>query len=83
MQLAKMVAEIAGAKEAIEFLPPLVDNATVRCPDVTNARTWLGWEPTVALRDGLTRTVAWARDRRLGKRSRSASPAPKRRALRG
>ena len=62
LQLAKMVAEIAGAKEAIEFLPPLVDDPTVRCPDVTNARTWLGWEPTVALRDGLTRTVAWARD---------------------
>ncbi len=62
LQLAEMVAEIAGATEEIEFLAPLVDDPTVRCPDVTNARAWLGWEPTVALRDGLTRTVAWARD---------------------
>ena len=62
LRLAELVAETTGAGEEIEFLPALEDDPTVRCPDVTNARTWLGWEPTVPLSDGLERTVAWARD---------------------
>ncbi|HWC69921.1 MAG TPA: UDP-glucuronic acid decarboxylase family protein [Actinomycetota bacterium] len=60
--LARLVAQTAGVPEEIEFLPPLTDDPTVRCPDVTLARAALGWEPKVTLRDGLARTVAWARD---------------------
>jgi dTDP-glucose 4,6-dehydratase len=60
--LARLVAQTAGVPEEIEFLPPLTDDPTVRCPDVTLARAALGWEPKVTLRDGLMRTVAWARD---------------------
>lgn len=62
LRLARMISEIVGVEEDIEFLPPLVDDPAVRCPDVTNARRWLGWEPTVTLRDGLERTVSWARN---------------------
>jgi dTDP-glucose 4,6-dehydratase len=62
LELARLVAQTAGVQEEIEFLPPLTDDPTVRCPDVTLARAALGWEPKVTLRDGLARTVAWARD---------------------
>jgi dTDP-glucose 4,6-dehydratase len=62
LELARLVAQTAGVPEEIEFLPPLTDDPTVRCPDVTLARAALGWEPKVTLRDGLARTVAWARD---------------------
>jgi nucleoside-diphosphate-sugar epimerase len=33
------------------------DDPEVRCPDITKAREELGWEPTVSLEDGLTRTI--------------------------
>jgi dTDP-glucose 4,6-dehydratase len=62
LELARLVAQTAGVQEEIEFLPSLTDDPTVRCPDVTLARAALGWEPKVTLRDGLARTVAWARD---------------------
>ena len=37
------------------------DDPTVRQPDITLARELLGWEPTVALEDGLARTIEWFR----------------------
>ena len=62
LELAKLVAETARAAGNIEFLPRLEDDPAVRCPDVTLARASLGWEPKVTIREGLERTVAWARD---------------------
>ena len=38
----------------------------VRQPDITKARTVLGWEPVVSLEEGLNKTVEWFRTR-LGK----------------
>ncbi|MFT6942646.1 MAG: dTDP-glucose 4,6-dehydratase, partial [Nitriliruptoraceae bacterium] len=40
-----------------------VDDPQRRCPDLTRARTVLGFEPRVSTRDGLARTLAWLRDR--------------------
>ncbi len=37
--------------------PLPADDPTRRCPDITLARTSLGWTPEVALRDGITRTL--------------------------
>lgn len=62
IELARLVAEIVGARDEIEFLPPVADDPAVRCPDVSLAKRWLGWEPAVPLRDGLARTVKWARE---------------------
>jgi nucleoside-diphosphate-sugar epimerase len=36
-----------------------VDDPRVRQPDITRARTILGWEPTVPLDEGLRRTLAY------------------------
>ena len=45
--------------------PLPVDDPKVRQPDITRARTLLGWEPQVPLDDGLPRTLAYFR-RKLG-----------------
>jgi UDP-glucuronate decarboxylase len=42
-------------------LPP--DDPTRRQPDITRAKTILGWEPTIPLEEGLVRTIAHFRDK--------------------
>jgi dTDP-glucose 4,6-dehydratase len=60
LQLAQAVIEVTGSRSEIvhEALP--VDDPQVRCPDTTRANQLLGWEPDVALHDGLERTIAAA-----------------------
>jgi dTDP-glucose 4,6-dehydratase len=60
LQLAEAVIEVTGSRSEIvhEALP--VDDPQVRCPDTTRANQLLGWEPDVALHDGLERTIAAA-----------------------
>ncbi|MGH9135094.1 MAG: GDP-mannose 4,6-dehydratase, partial [Ilumatobacteraceae bacterium] len=60
-QLAEMAIEVTGSSSALSFGPLPVDDPTRRQPDITLARQHLGWEPTVNLRDGLTRTAAYFR----------------------
>jgi dTDP-glucose 4,6-dehydratase len=59
--LAELIREVAGSRSEVVQTPRPVDDPQVRCPDLTVARRELGWEPTVDLRDGLTRTVEWFR----------------------
>lgn len=59
LELAQLVIELCGAEVAITFVPRPVDDPTVRRPDITLARSQLGWEPRVDLRDGLATTIAW------------------------
>jgi dTDP-glucose 4,6-dehydratase len=60
-ELADVVIEITGSDSEIvhEDLP--VDDPAKRRPDITRARTELGWEPKVDLREGIERTVEWFR----------------------
>ena len=58
-ELADIVLEVTGSTSQIVFEPLPVDDPTQRRPDITLARELLGWEPQVALRDGLVRTAAW------------------------
>ena len=62
LELARLIAEVAGSSSDVVFEPRPVDDPEVRRPDVELARRELGWEPTVSLRDGLVRTVEWARE---------------------
>ena len=61
LDLARTVIALCGPKSRIEFGPRAVDDPQVRCPDLTLARTLLGWEPEVPLEDGLRRTWEWMR----------------------
>jgi dTDP-glucose 4,6-dehydratase len=56
-ELADLVLEVTGADTEIVHEPLPVDDPTQRRPDITLARTRLGWEPQVQLREGLTRTA--------------------------
>jgi len=56
-ELAELVLELTGSASPIVHEPLPVDDPTQRRPDITKARELLGWEPTVALREGLVRTI--------------------------
>jgi len=56
-QLAELVIEITGSKSKLINRSLPVDDPMQRCPDITKARTLLGWDPEVQLRDGLKRTI--------------------------
>jgi len=55
--LAELVLEVTGSSSQLVEEPLPVDDPTQRRPDITLARTKLGWEPTVELREGLQRTA--------------------------
>jgi UDPglucose 6-dehydrogenase len=63
LEVAELVREIAGSDSPIEFIERPVDDPSVRCPDITLARTELGWEPDIDVREGLSRTIEWFRER--------------------
>jgi dTDP-glucose 4,6-dehydratase len=56
-ELARIVAEITGVRLLTENSPAPADDPRRRCPDISRARTYLGWSPEVPLRDGLRATV--------------------------
>jgi len=58
-QLAELVIDVTGSSSELVYLPLPVDDPTQRKPDLTKARTLLGWEPTVQLREGLERTAEY------------------------
>ncbi len=60
-ELAEEVLALTGAASKLVFRPLPQDDPMQRCPDITRARTTLGWEPRVSLREGLSRTVAYFR----------------------
>jgi UDP-glucuronate decarboxylase len=62
-ELAETVAEMCGRQIAIEFRPLPQDDPTHRRPDITRALELLNWQPTIALREGLERTVPYFAER--------------------
>jgi dTDP-glucose 4,6-dehydratase len=64
-QLADKIVALTGSRSRIVERPLPVDDPKRRQPDITRARTILGWEPRVPLEEGLPRTIEYFR-RRLG-----------------
>ena len=64
-EMAKLVIKMTGSKSRVVFKPLPTDDPKVRRPDITRARTILGWEPKVALDEGLTSTIEYFR-RKMG-----------------
>jgi dTDP-glucose 4,6-dehydratase len=60
-QLAQVVMEVCGVASRIVYAPLPEDDPKQRRPDIGKARALLGWEPEVALRDGLALTTAYFR----------------------
>jgi dTDP-glucose 4,6-dehydratase len=65
VELAHRIVALAGTKNEIVFRPLPQDDPRVRQPDITRARTLLGWEPQVDIDVGLRQTIDWYR-KRLG-----------------
>jgi UDP-glucuronate decarboxylase len=58
-ELAERVIRQIGSRSKLVFRPLPVDDPLQRCPDITQAKQVLGWEPKVALETGLERTIAY------------------------
>jgi dTDP-glucose 4,6-dehydratase len=61
LDVARRVRDLVGGDVEVVHVPAGPGEPRRRRPDLTVARRVLGWEPTVALDDGLARTIAWAR----------------------
>ncbi|MCF4129625.1 UDP-glucuronic acid decarboxylase family protein [Methylobacterium sp. SyP6R] len=71
-QMAQIVLDVTGSSSTLVHLPLPPDDPKQRCPDITRAREILEWEPTVALRQGIEKTVAYF-DRILADRGSARS----------
>ncbi|MFN3191147.1 MAG: UDP-glucuronic acid decarboxylase family protein [Aureliella sp.] len=58
-ELAELVIELTGSKVKLIEHPLPADDPARRRPDITIAKDKLDWEPKIALRDGLEKTIAW------------------------
>lgn len=61
LELAELIRDLVGGGSQIEFHPRPVDDPEVRRPDISKASDVLGWSPQVTLKEGLARTITWAR----------------------
>jgi dTDP-glucose 4,6-dehydratase len=61
LQLAENIIALTGSQSEIQFDPLPEDDPKIRQPDITLARERLGWEPSVALEEGLPRAIEYFR----------------------
>jgi dTDP-glucose 4,6-dehydratase len=59
LEFAMRINELTGNEAGIVYRPRPVDDPNRRCPDITQARQLLGWEPEVGLAEGLERTIGY------------------------
>jgi nucleoside-diphosphate-sugar epimerase len=62
LELVRIIQDVLNVALPTTYHPLPEDDPRRRQPDITKARTILGWEPKVALEDGLRRTADWFRD---------------------
>jgi dTDP-glucose 4,6-dehydratase len=56
-EIARTIVRLVGSKSKIVYRPLPVDDPKQRKPDITRARTLLGWEPKVGLEEGLKKSI--------------------------
>jgi UDP-glucuronate decarboxylase len=59
IELAEAILELTGSRSPLVHEPLPQDDPRQRQPDITAAKSRLGWEPEIALRDGLRPTIAY------------------------
>jgi dTDP-glucose 4,6-dehydratase len=60
-EIARTIIRLTGSSSQLVYRPLPEDDPKVRQPDITRARTLLGWEPKVPLEEGLTKTLDYFR----------------------
>lgn len=66
IELAQMIKELTGSKSELVFKDLPKDDPQRRLPDITKAKTLLGWSPKVDLTSGLSKTIEWYRTELAG-----------------
>jgi dTDP-glucose 4,6-dehydratase len=61
LELAKRILRLTGSRSEIVFRALPIDDPKVRQPDITRARTLLGWEPRIDVDEGMRLTIDWFR----------------------
>ena len=61
-ELAEQIITMTGSKSELVEKPLPGDDPTQRCPDISRAKSQLGWSPAVALEDGLEKTIGYFKD---------------------
>ena len=62
-EIARAIIRLTGSKSKLIYQPLPEDDPKVRQPDITRARTLLGWEPKVTLEEGLKKTLEYFREK--------------------
>jgi dTDP-glucose 4,6-dehydratase len=62
-EIAEVIVRLVNSKSKLVLRPLPVDDPKQRQPDITRARTVLGWEPKVGLEEGLQKTVGYFREK--------------------
>jgi UDP-glucuronate decarboxylase len=63
LELAEKVLALTGSKSRIALKPLPSDDPVKRCPDISLAKSKLGWEPKVGLEEGLGKTIEYFREK--------------------
>ena len=74
LECAQTVLEVTGSKSKLCFVDLPADDPTRRCPDIAKARTLLGWEPHVQLREGLQKSLNYFKSKLV--HGEAAAPKP-------
>ena len=75
-EIARTIITLVGSSSRIVYRPLPVDDPKQRRPDITRARTLLGWEPKVGLEEGLSKTVDYFKIEAGGARLVDQQPQP-------
>ncbi|HKU21950.1 MAG TPA: UDP-glucuronic acid decarboxylase family protein [Terriglobales bacterium] len=67
LECAQKVLQVTGSRSRLKFMPLPTDDPKQRCPDITKARTVLGWEPKINLESGLRLSLDYFRKAVAGK----------------
>jgi dTDP-glucose 4,6-dehydratase len=59
LNFAKLVSRLTGRKGDIVYKPLPIDDPKIRRPEISKARTFLGWQPKTSLEEGLKKTIDW------------------------
>jgi dTDP-glucose 4,6-dehydratase len=63
LEIANTIIQMTGSRSQVVHRPLPADDPRVRQPDITRARTLLGWEPNVQLSEGLGRTIEYFKNK--------------------
>ena len=59
LELAKTIIELTDSSSSLEYKELPSDDPRKRCPNISLAKEKLDWEPTVSLKEGLTKTIEY------------------------